>query len=276
MVPSRSPTAPIDTPLTAIGVPIIVRCHGARAAEVTEHVRDAWRDCSASCWSGDLVVDVLLDDDRTVVEDAVERGMVAATSVEVVMDRLSPRITSEAITRNAGKLTMLHACGLAAPETGAAVALVARSGTGKTTVSRTLGSTWSYLSDETVAIRPDLTVVPYPKPLSILANPGDLTKQQTAASALRLVTVSSAPRLVGLALLDRDPEGPDCELTDVPTVLALAELAPQTSFLSRFDRPLQHMAKLVTSVGGLQRVRYREAAVLQEVVADLVRRTPCG
>ncbi len=261
----------LETHLTAIGVPILVRTHGSGAAELTASVREAWRDCLSDRSAAEpLVVDAMLDDDCAAVDRAAARGMVANTSLEVLLDNLSPRVTGEAITRNAGTLLMLHACGLADPDTGGAVALVARSGTGKTTVSRTLGLKWGYLTDETVAIRPDGVVVPYPKPLSILANTGDFIKHQVAASSLGLVAAPTTSRLVGIAVLDRDEDGPDCEMVDVPTVLALAELAPQTSFLGRLPRPLHHVAGILDSVGGLRRVRYREAALLQDVVADLV------
>jgi hypothetical protein len=269
VVPSGSSNAPSDVTVSAIGVPITVRCHGSRAGRLAAHVRDAWRDCLVD-GAGSLVVDALLDDEPAAVDDALRRGMVADRSLDVVLDRLSPRVTGDAITRHAGELTMLHACGLADPASGAAVALVARSGMGKTTVSRALGLKWRYLSDETVAIGPDLTVVPYAKPLSILANPADVTKQQVAASSLGLLLDSPPPRLVGVAVLDRDPAGPECEVSEVPTVMALAQLAPQTSFLGRFERPLHHLAGVLKRVGGLRRVRYREAATLHEVMADLV------
>lgn len=265
--------APLEARLTAIGVPVVVRSHGARAAELNDSVHDAWRDCrrSPSDQSEDLiVVDALLDDDETAVTTATTRGMVSSTCLDVVMDRLSPRITGEAITRNAGKLIMLHACGLADPRTGAAVALVAPSGTGKTTATRALGGQWTYLSDETVAIRPDRTVVPYPKPLSIVARHGDPTKQQRAASRMGLLTNGNTPHLVSIVLLDRDPRGPTCDVSPVPIVLALAGLAPQTSFLGFSEGPLQQLATLVKSVGGLRRVRYREAAALNDVVFDLI------
>ena len=57
----------------------------------------------------------------------------------------------------------LHAAGLADRD-GRALALVAASGTGKTTAARTLGGTLGYLSDETVSSAADSTSFPTPSP----------------------------------------------------------------------------------------------------------------
>jgi hypothetical protein len=64
-----------------------------------------------------------------------------AASFEELAEHLTSRLTVAAILANAGDLTMLHACGLADPETGAVVALVAKSGTGKTTAASVLART---------------------------------------------------------------------------------------------------------------------------------------
>ena len=51
------------------------------------------------------------------------------------------------------------------------------------------------------------------------------------------------------------------------TIDALAELAPQVSFLGRFERPLQRLADVLRRAGGAQHVTYREAADLEPVLA---------
>ena len=61
---------------------------------------------------------------------------------------------------------MLHACGVADPE-GAVIALVAKSGTGKTTASSQLARTFGYITDETVAIRADGTLCRIPSPCQL-------------------------------------------------------------------------------------------------------------
>ncbi len=57
---------------------------------------------------------------------------------------------------------MLHAGAVADPRTHRAVAVVAGAGAGKTTFVRTMGRGRVYLSDETVALREDHSIVPYP------------------------------------------------------------------------------------------------------------------
>jgi hypothetical protein len=196
--------------------------------------------------------------------------MVAGTSVELVLDRLVPTITVEAITRNAGRFLMLHACGLADLRTGATVALVAPSGTGKTTLARTLGQRFGYVSDETVAIRRDRSVVAYPKPLSVLGGPDATFKHQMPASVLGLQPRPANLRLIAVALLSRDPASSGVEVTEVSTVQALGDLTPQISFLAAMRTPLQRVAALLRETGGLRHVRYRDARDLEYLVTQLM------
>ena len=85
-------------------------------------------------------------------------------------------LTIASIRRRSGSCVMLHAAGLATDD-GGTVALVAGSGTGKTTAGRLLGRSLGYVSDETVTVEHDLTVRPYPKPLSIVTDPTVPTRQ---------------------------------------------------------------------------------------------------
>ena len=260
-----------DLPVVALGVAVTVRCLGARAEELYGAVRSAWRDCLyAGSSDADLVVTATLDDSSPAGWEADARGEVWGDNLDVVLHNLSPAITTAAISSRAGELLMLHAAGLAHPRTGDCVALVAASGTGKTTVSTTLGRRLAYVSDETVAIGPDLRVVPYPKPLSVLEEPDSPLKRQVPASELGLHPVAGASRLSGILLLERDPAGPVLEVEEVSTVRAIAHLAPQISYLSRLERPLHRVAEAVDGAGGLLRVRYREAARLAELVHALV------
>ena len=261
--------------LTAMGLDLIVRCHGNRADALTASVLEAWTDCGVRRTADGLgatgsPLDVTLDDRREAVESARGAGHLASTSLAEVMDALSPMITMRAIESLAGKAVMLHACGLASPTTGATVALVAGSGTGKTTLARTLGTQFGYVTDETVTILGDLTVVPYPKPLSVLTSAESPLKDQQCATALGLQAAPARVRLAGVALLVRDPAGPPLEVTPVDTVPALAGLGPQVSFLPRLERPLARLASMLHRTGGLRLVRYREARDLAPVVADLV------
>ncbi len=188
------------------------------------------------------------------------------------MDRLSPMVTGLAITAQAGRLTLFHACGLAHDDTGAAAVLFGPSGTGKTTLARTLGAAFVYLSDETAAVSADRLLVPYPKPLSILTDPASALKEQVSPGelGLRPVTPRAYP-LRALVQLHRVPDhAGEVEVELLSTVDALPELISQASYTRQIDRPLHHMADLAHHVGGVRRVTYRESAELEPVVRALL------
>jgi hypothetical protein len=263
----------VETGLVTLGVPVVVRCHGQHAERLQCAVARAWRDCASTSAAGDpdaVAVDAVFDDDETVVQRARAQGAVASTSLAHLLHDLSPAVTERAITRNAGRLLMLHAAGIADRGSGACVALVAPSGTGKTTATQTLAGEFGYASDETVGIREDLGVVAHPKPLSILTSADSALKVQTPASELGLHPAPNGLHLAGVLLLRRDPNGPEVEVTPVRTVLALAELAPQTSYLSRLPQPLHRLADALIATGGLRVVSYREADSLLPVVRELL------
>jgi hypothetical protein len=261
--------------LTAMGLDVVVRCAGSGRDALAESVLEAWADCGVRRTADGADgpgshIDVTLDDRQEAVESARRAGHLASTSLAQVMDALSPMVTMRAIESLAGEAVMLHACGLASPTTGATAALVAGSGTGKTTLARTLGTQFGYVTDETVTILDDLTVVPYPKPLSVLTRAGSSLKDQQCATSLGLKAAPARARLAGVALLVRDPLGPQLEVTSVGTVPALAGLGPQVSFLPRLERPLARLVSVLHRTGGLRLVRYREARDLAPVVAELV------
>lgn len=256
----------------ALEVAIDVICAGSRAAELRQAVETAWEWCRGESGSpaAHRVVVRLEEDDEALAAAPV--ADLAGTDLTALMDRLSPTITGLAITAQAGRLTMFHACGLADVETGAAAVLFGPSGTGKTTLARTLGSAFVYLSDETAAVAADRSLVPYPKPLSILTDPGTTLKHQVspAALGLRPLTFRDYP-LRALVQLRRLPEhdgGVEVEL--LSTVDALPELVSQASYTRQIDRPLHHMAELAHHVGGVRRVTYRESAELEPVVRALL------
>ena len=81
-------------------------------------------------------------------------------------------------------------------------------------------------------------------------------------------------------LLERDeehPEQPVVEVTDLGD--ALSELVAQTSFLHDQAAALRFIAALAAATGGIRTVKYREAATLPAVIAELValrrRRSRC-
>lgn len=199
---------------------------------------------------------------------------VHSPDINEIMHNLSPAVTREIIGAQAGRLIMLHAAALADPRTGAAAVLVAPSGTGKTTAAMTLGRTFAYLTDETAGITEGGEVLAYRKPLSVIESP--LFKTQTAPSGMGLITEATAGRLAALYILERDPNHhgfPD--VVALGTIDALAELAPEVSFLGRFDRPLHRLADVLHRAGGAKRVTYREAQDLAPLlIRDLGKVTP--
>ncbi|WP_235501354.1 hypothetical protein [Arthrobacter sp. Leaf137] len=198
-----------------------------------------------------------------------------ASSFEKLAEGLTSRLTVAAILANAGRLTMLHACAVADLNTGAVVALVAKSGTGKTTAASVLGKTYGYVTDETVAIRPDGSVVPYPKPLSVKQGPG-VPKLQVGPADLELQKAPPGLQLSSMVLLDRvetaEPVTP--VLRRVPLADAVMALIPDSSSQGEIDQPLQSLCRLIGSVGGVRQVTYSEATDLPEVLAPLFGKQP--
>ena len=191
-------------------------------------------------------------------------------SFEGLAEAVTSEVTVAAILERAGELTMLHACGVA-DEEGRVVALVAKSGTGKTTASSQLARTFGYVTDETVAIRADGTIEPYPKPLSVKQTTTGAAKLQVGPDELGLKVAPEDPRITSIALLDRVTGG-DYQLPviePVPLVDAVLALIPDTSSQAAVFQPLQSLCRLIDSVGGVLRVSYSEAADLTDSLAPL-------
>lgn len=193
-----------------------------------------------------------------------------AASFEELAENLTSRLTVAAILANAGELTMLHACGIADLETGAVVALVARSGTGKTTAASVLARTYGYVTDETVAIAWDGSVVPYPKPLSVKRASG-APKRQVGPDEFGLRPAPAMPFIQSIALLNRvqTTERAAPVLEKVPLADALLALIPDSSSQAEVVDPLQSLCRLIESVGGVWQVTYSEAADLPAVLEPL-------
>ena len=192
------------------------------------------------------------------------RGPVAES-----LSSLSQSVTLAAIEARRGQLWMVHAAGVA-DEEGRVIALIGPSGQGKTTAARTLATAYGYVSDETVGIEADGTVVPYRKPLSVIVD-SKWVKKQCPPEELGLLALPEARlRLAAIVLLDRRPDGPDaavvedCDLGD-----ALPELVAQTSYLGDMPAPLRTIAAHAAAVGGVRRVVYREAGTLVAALEPL-------
>lgn len=237
---------------------------GLDEGEREEIVRD-WARCSP---------EPLDADDAPVL--GLDRSSPAGQGWDDFHERLVHRATSEAIESGRGRDLMFHAACLADPATGAAVLLAAASGTGKTTATRRLGPHYAYLTDETAIVDPeDLSLVPYPKPLSLLQD-GRRPKRQVSPDELGLGPAVPAV-LRRVAVLDRaqeDAAGVVARTETMDLAEALVLLVPQTSSLAQLDRGLVALCRTLDRLGGVQRLVYAEAEELRPVVDTLLADRP--
>lgn len=236
-----------------------------RGPEFVSAVSRAWQDCMTT-----------LPPDQPPLTVAVDPGGdvdVSGADVAEVLHRLSPAVTQRAIAARAGDLVMLHAAALADPVTGATTVLVAPSGTGKTTAARHLGRHLAYLTDETAGLDREGRLVPYRKPLSIIRT-GHI-KDQVSPTELQLRRTDRTCHIAALLVATRDPHHSGAPVVErLETVDALAALAPEASFLSRLEFPLQRLADVVHRAGGAHRVTYAEAFTLEPVLGSLMVASP--
>jgi hypothetical protein len=259
--------------LEALEVGIEVTCTGSGAAELAHAVEAAWERCLVpELAQTHHAITVLLEEDDDVLADRAGESQLFGRDLPTVLDRLSPLVTRLAVTTRQQELVMVHACAAGDRGTGEAVVLFGPSGTGKTTLARTLCTDLAYLSDETAAITEDLRIVPYPKPLSILLTPGDGLKEQVSPGRVGLLPADGTTyRLRALVQLSREPDhAGDAVLEPLPVIDALPELVSQTSYTRQMERPLHRLAELAARVGGVRRVTYAESAQLRPVVRALL------
>ncbi|EAQ00946.1 hypothetical protein JNB_12244 [Janibacter sp. HTCC2649] len=170
---------------------------------------------------------------------------------------VSRAITLASLQRQRGSAVLLHAAGLSRGER--AIALVGRSGAGKSTAARVLGQHFGYLTDETVAIEGDGRVAPYPKPISIITDPdAPWDKGEWSPDELGLRKASEPAYLTGLVVLERDPERTAPELVELPIIDALLAVIAQSSSLPALDRPLHRLAEALSGSGGPYLLHYSE------------------
>lgn len=282
MVPSvNSSASQAGLHLNILGSEFVVACGPAVTAEQCAELERAWSRCASP---NPLGLGVPAEDGTDAQPytaslshlDGVSMGKhvhLEAGCFEELAEMITSYLTLRAIDAQAGMLTMLHACGVADPKTGGVIALVAKSGTGKTTASKLLGETYGYVTDETVAIQPDGVVRPYPKPLSI-KNGGEF-KEQVGPDQLELLGAPANPFIRGIALLNRQEEWRGGPLVEVlPLADAVLALIPETSSQGRIAQPLQSLCALLDSSGGLRRVTYSEASHLPAVLAEIFAQEP--
>ena len=182
---------------------------------------------------------------------------------------VSRAVTLASLRRRSGSAVLLHAAGF---EAGGRVAvLVGPSGAGKSTAALTLGRELGYVSDETVAVEPDGTVSPYPKPVSVITDPAARwDKHEESPDSLGLREVSGTAYAEVLVVLERDPEREVPELTELPIVDALLAVIAQSSSTALLDRPLERLGQLASRSGGPYVLRYSEIDACVDLVHGLL------
>lgn len=242
---------------------------------------DSARERAVEAW-GELVLAA-----RPVIDAGDEVAplvftLTAPDGIGQLLDQLSSRATLAGIEARSGELLMLHAAGLADPESGRVVACVAPSGTGKTTLSRAAAGKLLYVTDETVAVTRTGEIVRYPKPLSVKQHgDGWAPKSQHRPQSFGLEVADAAGLTLGaVVLIERvRDEGDDLAphtaalpaLEEVDLFDAIVALVSELSYLSRMPEPLHWLAETLLGVGGVRRLRYREAEQAIPVLQELVR-----
>jgi hypothetical protein len=260
------PTAPLR--LSALGVPVDLVFAGGRAEEARAALAPRWQLCHREEAQSDArILEVRLGEEIAYAADA---EVVGSPALDKTMVDLTHRITYTAIDANRGDLLMLHAGAFSNLDSGAAVVAVAAGGTGKTTLCRTLAVGRGYLTDETVGIRADRSIIPYAKPLSVRRQDGD-TKDELDPVAVGLGPAQAPPYVRALLLLDRVAGAPDEPVVEELDLFdAIVAIAPESSSLSMLDAPLHRLEDLLDSLVLVARVHYREAASLAPLVDRLI------
>lgn len=248
----RTRHEPLD--VGALGVRIRVIFDDDLDDITAEAIRASWQ----GAW---LPYDAAIEPDQTI-------PVTAGREPDALAESLTVQVTLAALTCRGGELFLFHACGVADPA-GRVAAFVGPSGRGKTTLSRALGAVHGYVSDETIAVDTALSVLPYRKPLSVVRE--RRPKEQVSPDAAGLQPVPEAPlALAALVLITRDGAQPDPAIEQVPFPEAIAELAPQMSYLAELPMPLQLLATLCDRIGGVVRLTYPDAATVPPIVPQLL------
>ena len=241
--------------LRVLGEVVGVRFAGP---EPREQVRAAWSRCVVPTPRGRV---------RTIRSEQSDLPLTRPLS-----HRLAYDLTDLGIDLLSGRAVLLHAAGLSRPD-GSVVALVAASGTGKTTAAARLArGGFGYVTDETVAVLEDGTVPPFPKPLSLVVDPDvEDDKVHVGPDQLGLTPCPERLHLAAVVLLERDPDlaGPPW-LERLDPLEAVTQLVGHTSALTRLPRPLVRLAGLAADGAGVHRAHYSEAEDLEPLLHALL------
>ena len=255
--------------LNPLGVDVELRLDESISAEFEADLRESWADVSGLSGEGEpdethrLSLSPLGDPE---VGDAV------GASKADLASQISTMVTLDAIEHNGGRLVMIHAAGIALDD-GRVIAFVGPSGRGKTTLAKTLGREYGYVTDETLAIDFDGNVLPYRKPLSVIVDPNK-PKAQLSPAKLGLQPLPDAPlKIAAIVLMHRVDEH---ELEDGPLISPVATgsaigwMVPELSYLPALPDPLVQLAELIDSTNGVRRVTYSDASQVAALVPEIL------
>ena len=252
--------------VTGLGVQVDVHLDGASEV-LSDRLAHAWSRCVdlPASRTGSPVTAVLTG-------PGVHPGEsdVAAPDPDILLTRITQAVTGRVIEAQVGNLLMLHAGAVSDPGSGASVVFVAAGGTGKTTLARTLGVRFGYLTDETVGIDRIGAIHPYPKPLSIRTGGSVTHKDEVSPDDLGLAHAHPDPHVARIILLSRRNHHKAMDVEEVSLLDAIAALAPETSSLSSLERGLSFCADLLARTGPVLRVRYSEASSLGALFDDVI------
>lgn len=255
--------------LNPLGVDVELRLDESISAEFEADLRESWADVTGQPGEGEpdeshrLALAPLSEPEAT--------DVVSGSAADLA-SQISTTVTLDAIEHNGGRLVMLHAAGVALDD-GRVIAFVGPSGRGKTTLAKTLGREFGYVTDETLAVDFDGTVLPYRKPLSVIVDSAR-PKAQLSPAKLGLRPLPQAPlKIAAIVLLHRVDEhelvdGP--QLSPVATGSAIGSMVPELSYLPALPDPLVQLAELIDATDGVRRVTYSEASQVVALVPEIL------
>lgn len=183
------------------------------------------------------------------------------------------RATIASIEARSGQWLMFHAVGLS-NDTGDVVALVGPSGTGKSTAARTICHTdFGYVTDETVAVRSDGSVVPFPKPISVIPEGGG-AKIEKGPDELGLRLAPEELQLRGIGVLKRKTGVQEPSVEPLDLLDGIIALLPETSALPHLPDALARLATTIQRCGGVHKITYGEASQLPDPVRHIFAAAP--
>lgn len=236
----------------------VIDAFGARWSLVTDGLGSAERDRLHVLWEAC----------RAPSARATDEGVEPFSVTDPDPYAVSRGITLASIRRRRGSAVMLHAAGLS--HGSRAIALVGPSGTGKSTAARALGQHFGYLTDETFTVEADDRVSPYPKPVSMITDPSQpWAKVEASPAELGLREASEPAYVHAVVVLERDPAHATPELVPLSVVDAVLAVIKESSSQPLLERPLDRLARLVSSAGGPYLLRYSEIGQCAGLLREL-------